>query len=144
MSANSSLQSVTHAAITEADVAGFAAKLEAWCQTLAPGEQALLDQLLARAERAASEDGEIEGYAMAGIAARLARLFAAGVLPATFIAPLAAPMAASAAPAAGLAGSIAGAVAQAPELITQIIHTKADQLRAQFGANFVGPEVTGV
>src|SRR5437764_1416726 len=83
--------------IAEADVAGLAAKLEAWYERLPAGEQALLERLLACAEGEASDDAEVEGFAMNGIGARLTRLLAAGVISAALAAPLAAPAPASAA-----------------------------------------------
>src|ERR1044072_5239722 len=82
--------------ITEADVAGFAAKLEAWYQTLPPNEEAVLERLLACAEQTWSEDGAGEGYAVAGIGGRLTRIGAGGVIGATIAMPLAVPVAASA------------------------------------------------
>src|SRR5690349_13607518 len=84
-------------AIREADVAAFAAKLEAWSETLLSGEQPVLQHLLACAEGVVLEEGEVEGYALPGIGARVARILATGLLGASLAAPIAAPIAASAA-----------------------------------------------
>ena len=94
MSSNTVLEGPPAVAITEADVAAFAAKLEAWYETLSPGEQAVLNRLLACVEGMAPEEFDVAGYALTGIGARLTWIFAAGLMTAT----LAAPLAASAAP----------------------------------------------
>lgn len=46
----------------DAEVAAFAEKLDAWAQTLAPSEQALLNRLLTRAASADPEPEDTEGY----------------------------------------------------------------------------------
>jgi hypothetical protein len=118
--------------ITEADVAGFAAKLGAWYEMLPPGEQAVLQQLVACAEAATAGECEVEGYALPGMGARLVRLFAAGLLTATLATSLIAP------PAASAAGPITASVVntQHPIVLTpeQIIETKA----ASLGPTFTG------
>lgn len=53
--------------ITEADVAGFTTKLDAWGQTLAPAEQTLLHLLLARAEGTVPEEMDVSGYSLPGV-----------------------------------------------------------------------------
>jgi hypothetical protein len=122
-------------AITETDVAGFAAKLEAWYETLPPGEQAMLQRLLACVEGTASEECDVEGYALTGIGARLTRICAAGLMAAT----LAAPMAASAAPSFIIPLNPSAVLTdnRTPE---QIILAKALAL----GANFTGSRLSGL
>ena len=44
MSTPTELEAAANVPIGEADVAGFAARLEAWYQTLPPGEQAVLQR----------------------------------------------------------------------------------------------------
>jgi len=90
MSIHTNLKSFPEVPITEADAAGFAAKLEAWYETLAPGEQAVLQRLLVCAESGVSEEGEVEGYAVSSLGARLSRILSTGLLGATLAAPLAA------------------------------------------------------
>src|SRR5207237_1303090 len=113
-----SLEITTGVAITEADVAGFAARLEAWYETLPAGEQMLLQRLLACAEGALADECDVEGYALPGMGARLARLFAAGLLTATLATSLTAPQAATAGTIAPTGSHV---VVSTPE---QIIETK--------------------
>src|SRR5947209_20614392 len=106
MRSDSVLTGTAEAGIREADVAGFAAKLEAWYETLPPGEQAVLQRLLACAEDAASEECDVEGYAVPSLGVRLTRILAMGLLGATLAAPLAAPLSASAAGGAVTASTV--------------------------------------
>src|SRR5262249_10181172 len=127
--------------ITEAEVAGFAAKLEAWCETLLPSEQAALERLLACAEGAVPEDTEVEGYAVTGIRMRLTRSLAAGALGATLATPLAAP---------GDASADTVAVKNVPPVITKgpvITLAPEDYIlskAAVLGAAFTGNALSGL
>jgi hypothetical protein len=56
----------------------------------------VLQRLLDCAEGKASEESDVEGYVLPGIGAKLARIFAAGLVVGTLAGPLAAPPAASA------------------------------------------------
>ncbi|HLX58877.1 MAG TPA: hypothetical protein VKR83_17800 [Ktedonobacteraceae bacterium] len=47
--------------VSENDVESLGEKLEAFSQTLAPGEQAALIEIL---ERATSQEGDVQGYVM--------------------------------------------------------------------------------
>jgi hypothetical protein len=135
MSINPGVEAPAEAPITETDVAGFAAKLEAWYETLPPAEQAVLQRLLACAEGMAPEELDVAGYAFTGIGARVARLCAAGLMAAT----LAAPLAASAAPGFVIPGNAVTAhqITQPPE---PVILAKALAL----GANFTGSQLSGL
>src|SRR5437899_13071063 len=135
MSSSTEMEAMQAMPITEADVAGFAAKLEAWYETLPPSEQALLQRLLDCAERRVPEALDVAGYAFPGIGARLTRLFAAGLMTAS----LAAPLAASAAPSFSVPGS--ALVSQ------QITQPPDDAIRAKaiaLGAHFTGSALAGL
>ncbi|MGH2584957.1 MAG: hypothetical protein ACRDJE_08590 [Dehalococcoidia bacterium] len=48
--------------VEDADVAGFAVKLDAWARDLTPAEQTLLNRMIERAASAAPEPEDTQGY----------------------------------------------------------------------------------